>query len=251
MTNTKQDIVLIEFHETGIPFHESFSPFCLKVHRTLQYLGLPYTVDREGRPDTIKKVNPKGQLPVMRIGDEYVSDSTNIVTRLESHTGISLSGTSARMGADARLWEEMADSAVYGFVVSARWSCEENWPRVREALFGGIPKPLRGLISGSIRKRVVSGTIARDVWRGGPSECWSRLDGLLDDFDTRLEGSTFFLGDTLTRADIALFAQLQSFRTSLTPRQKTMVESREHLTAWLDRVDLATRARTVTEARAA
>lgn len=234
-------LTLLEFDETGIPFIESFSPFCLKVHRTLGYLKLPYSVERPGAPGDIKRINPKGQLPVLTVGDEHVIDSTNIVDRLEREARISLSGGTPAIAAEARLWEEMADGALYGFVVCARWCDEENWKRTREAYFAGVPGLLRGLIANSVRKKVMGMMVARDVWRGGPEECWSRLASLLADFEVRAPETGFFLGEELTRADIALFAQLQSFRTVLTPVQKAMVEKHPRLVAWLDRVDLATR----------
>jgi glutathione S-transferase len=53
--------------------------------------------------------------------------------------------------------------------------------------------------------------------------------------------SGFWLGPRLSVADVALFAQLHSLRTSLTPWQRDSVEARESLRQWLDRVDVATR----------
>lgn len=235
------DLRLVDFPETGLSTHESFSPFCVKVHRALRYLALPYTVERSD-PRAVRKLNPKGQLPVLRVGDEIVVDSTLILTRLEQVAGRSLSGRSRAEAAEARLWEELADGALYGFVVSARWADDDNWPRTREAYFAGVPMPIRRLVAERIRAGVVREVVARDVYRGGPTECWSRLEELLDDFDARAPSEGFFLGDTPTRADIALFAQLHSFRTDLTPAQRALVAQRPRLTAWLDRVDVATRA---------
>jgi hypothetical protein len=45
------------------------------------------------------------------------------------------------------------------------------------------------------------------------------------------------LGERIGVADVALFAQLRSFYTPLTPRQASSVRGRPRLAAWLHRVD--------------
>jgi glutathione S-transferase len=239
MTKTNQ-LTLLEFDPTGLSSHESYSPFCMKVHRALRVAGLSYQT-RATFPAAAKKYNTKGQLPVLMVDDEPVADSTNILNRIELLTGASLSGPNGEVAAEARLWEEMADGALYGYVVASRWADDANWQRTRAAYFGGLPPVVRSIVPNRLRARVVATLVARDIWRGGSHECWSRLSALLDDFERRAPETGFFLGDTLTRADIALFAQLHSFRTDLTPVQRDQVAKRKRLSAWLDRVDAVTR----------
>jgi glutathione S-transferase len=119
------------------------------------------------------------------------------------------------------------------------------------AYFAGVPGLIRNLIANRVQKEVVQRLVARDIWRGGPEECWTRLAVILDDLDTRAPETGFFLGPDLTRADLALFAQLHSFRTALTPVQQAMVERRPRLVAWLDRVDEVTRGTNRRSARTA
>jgi glutathione S-transferase len=235
-------LTLLEVGDPGLPAHESYSPFCLKVHRALALLGLPYRRVCGPYPAAHRRHNATGQVPVLLLGEgpaqEAVADSTAIIARL---------GALAPPGRlpcppEALLWEELADTALGGFVVAARWADARNWPATRRAFFGGMPTPLRALVPGRLRARTVRGLVARDVWRAGPEACWARLSALLDALEARAPGRGAWLGgEALSVADVSLFAPLHSLRTPLTPWQAAEVAARPRLTAWLDRVDAATR----------
>ncbi len=169
-------LVLCELGETTVPGLESYSPFCLKVHRGLKYLGLPYE-RRHGMPNSFKKYHPTGQVPVLLIGDtEAVGDSTDILKRIQTLAGRTFHGTNdPKLAAEAVLWEELADNALAGFVMASRWADDRNWPRFRDAAFAGMPGLLRSVIGGQVRKRIVKGLVARDIWRAGPEVCWRRF----------------------------------------------------------------------------
>ncbi len=242
MKNTHPSLVLCELADPGIPGLESFSPFCLKAHRALKLAGLPYE-RRHGRgPDAFKAHNPSGQVPVLLVDGEAVFDSTRIVARIDALSGGALEG---RLDAPARgeawLWEELADTALNGFVVAARWADDRNWPLVREAYFGGAPWVVRAAIAPRIRARVVGALVARDVWRAGADACWSRFLATLNHLDARAPSSGFWVGAQPSVADLAIFAQLHSLRTHLTRFQGEQLALRTRLTAYLDRVDAATR----------
>jgi hypothetical protein len=51
---SKHQLVLCELADAGLPSHESFSPFCIKVHRALRVVGLAY-LRRHG---SVLKVGP-------------------------------------------------------------------------------------------------------------------------------------------------------------------------------------------------
>lgn len=237
---TTPPLTLVELADAGLPRHESYSPFCLKAHRALRLLGLPYTRRTENDPRRLRPLNPKGQAPVLLVGDEVVADSTDIVARLQVLAGRSLVPADRRLAAEARLVEELADTAVNAYLVAARWADERNWPRTREAYFTAMPRLVRAVVPNRLRAGVVERLIAREVWRGGASECWRRFGALLDDLDARAPDTGGWLGDDYGLADVALFGQLHSFRTPLTPWQWDQVATRARLTAWLDRVDIAT-----------
>jgi glutathione S-transferase len=234
-------LVLCEIGETTVPGLESYSPFCLKVHRGLKYLGLPYE-RRHGLPDSFKKHHPTGQVPVLLIGDnEAVGDSTDILKRLQTLAGRTFHGTDdPKLAAEAVLWEEFADNALGGFFMASRWADDRNWPRMRDAVLGGMPALLRGLLGARIRQRIVKGLVARDIWRAGPEVCWRRFQETLDALDARAPEEGFWLG-TFSTADIALFSLLHGLRNELTPWQREQIAARPRLTRYLDRVDVATR----------
>jgi glutathione S-transferase len=221
---------------------ESWSPFCLKVHRALRLAGLRYERRHGSRPGEWRRLNPRGQVPVLLVGDEPVFDSTAILRRLDAISGGALTLGDADADAEAWLWEELADTSLNGFLVAARWADDANWPRVRAEYFGGMPAPVRAIVPRLLRRGVVRGLVARDVWRGGPEACWSRFDRLLDDLERRAPATGFWCGPRPCVADVALFGQLQSLRTSLTRGLGARVESHPRLRAWLDRVNARTAA---------
>ena len=78
------------------------------------------------------------------------------------------------------------------------------------------------------------------MWRAGGEVCWQRFAVVLDDLDAHIAGQPYWLGETRSIADIAVFAQLHSMRTPLTPWQHGELKQRPALTAWLDRMQAET-----------
>ena len=233
-------LVLCETGDPGVPGLESHSSYCVKAHRGLKYLGLPYE-RRFGIPASFKKYNPTGQVPVLLVADEAVSGSSDILRRIQQLAGRTFHGTDdPKLAAEAHIWEEYADTAVNGFLVAARWADERNWPRVRESFFRPLPPLMRPLIALGFRRKLVASLMARDVWRAGEATCWRKWNEQLDALELRSPTEGFWLG-RFTVADIALFSHLHSFRQEETPWQRDQVAARPRLSAWLDRVDAHTR----------
>ena len=232
--------VLCEVGDPGIAGLESFSPFCLKVHRALKVLGLPYT-SRHGRPDQFKHLNRTGQIPVLLSDDKPVADSTEIVKHIQQYSSRNLTPSdNPTLTAQAWLWEEFADTVIYGFVVACRWADEENWQRTKAAFFSPLPFLLRDMVAAGVRKKILNSLTARDVWRAGAPACWARLANLLRDLDTCAPTRGYWVGESLSIADIALFAQLHSLRTPLTPVQAQELAQYPNLSAYLDRIQQET-----------
>jgi glutathione S-transferase len=224
-------LVLCELVDTKLAGVESYSPFCLKAHRALKAAGLPYERRHGSRPASFRRHNPTAQVPVLLVDDTAVADSTEILRRI-----VALRPSAIAAGAEAWLWEELADSALYGFVVAARWADERNWPLTRATYFAKMPSLVRAIVSSRLRKRVIGTLIGRDVWRAGADRCWARFETLIDQLDARAPERGWWCGGALSVADIALFAQLHSLRTPLTAPQATSLARRKRLSAWLDRV---------------
>jgi glutathione S-transferase len=245
---TSLPLVLCELGPTTVPGLESYSPFCLKIHRALNLAGLTYT-SRRGAPRDFRDLNAAEQLPILLLDPEtrrreVVCDSTSIVRRiiqLAPHCRLEPNDPRAR--AEAWLWEDWADRAMNGWLVMARWMEEDNWPRVREAYFGGAPWFVRTFIVPRIRAKVRSSLRARDVIRSGIARAREDFERALDHLEARApEGGFWVTSDRPSVADLAIFAQVHSLRTELTPKQARAIKRRPALTDWLDRVDEATRA---------
>lgn len=241
MTRNQPALTLCELTDPKIDGLESYSPFCIKIHRALRFAGLTYDRRLGRAPGDFKALNPTGQVPVLLVDGAPVSDSTRILQRIEALTGVFTYGLDARERAEAWLWEEFADTALNGFLVSARWAFDENWVLLRDAYFGAAPWFVRRWIAPTLRKKVVRSLVARDVWRAGRQACWSRFRETLDALETRAPEGGFWVSGTPSVADVALFGQLHSFRTPLTPAHAEEVAKRTRLCAYVDRVDAETR----------
>jgi glutathione S-transferase len=235
------ELTLCELQDTGNAAIESWSPFCLKVHRALRAAGLRYARQTTANPATWRHYNPTGQVPVLLVDGVPVADSTRILARIETLGGRPLLPSDPRLRAEALLWEELADTGLNAFLVAARWADDRNWPATRMAYFGGMPAPVRAIVPALLRRKVIKALVARDVWRRGAEDCWDRFETLVDALGERAPKIEFWSGDRVGVADVALFGQLQAFRSELTPWQRDCVEARPRLVAWLDRVDAATR----------
>jgi glutathione S-transferase len=220
---------------------ESFSPFVLQVARALKLAKLPF----EQRPVNmlkLKKLNPRGQLPVLTIEGENIAESARVLRRIEAiKPGALTAGLDARGVADSWLWKEFADSSLYPYVLGTRWADDRGWSVVREKFFASMPAMIRPLIAPSVRKGILNNLKERDFLRGGLADCYEHMGRVLDDLDLRAPEQGFWIGTSVSVADIALFGHLHSLRLPLTPWQAEVLASRERLARYLDRVDAATR----------
>jgi glutathione S-transferase len=232
-------LVLCEFPDPGLPTHESYSPFCLKVHRALRAAGLRYERRHGPGPMAFKDLNPALQVPVLLVDGEPVHDSTRILARIET-LAPPARPLDARTRAEALLWEELADVSLSGFLVASRWADERNWPSTEAAYFGAMPPAVRADVVPGLRANVLDGLYKRDVWRLGAEACWRRFEEVLDQLEARAPDEGYWVGPSLSAADFGLFAQLYSFCTALTPWQHEALRRRPRLARYVDRVDAAT-----------
>jgi glutathione S-transferase len=240
MPTTSPTLVLCDFPaNTGDPRWASFSPFVVEVDRALRIAKLPFR--REQVPITkIKKLNPTGQLPVLLVDQEPVADSTLILHRIEILApGSMTGGLDARGVAEAWLWEEFADTALYPHVLTARWADERGWPVPRKAFFGGLPPVIRDLVASVVRRKTLQALVGRDFTRAGLGPWEARLQRVLDALEARAPESGFWLGPKPSAADIGLFGHLHALRLPQLPWRKAEVDRRARLSRWLDRVEAA------------
>jgi glutathione S-transferase len=243
MTTPAPTLTLFDFPATtGLDGWESFSPFVLQVSRGIRLTKVPFATTQVNMMK-LKDINPLGQLPAVAFGEEKVAGSTRILERLEAMVpGSMTGGLDARGVAEAWLWKEFADTALYPYVLTTRWVDDRGWPVPRERFFAVLPAPLRAFVPGMVRRSMKKKLIERDFTRGGIDACYARMRRVLDSLDARAPDEGFWIGPRATVADLGLFAQLHSLRLPLIPWQAEEVAGRKRLTRYLDRVDAATAA---------
>ena len=241
MTPSLPPLKLCDFPaRTGHDGWISFSPYVLEVERALNLAKLPFEHKRVKFLE-IRDINPAGQLPVLVIGAENVPDSTRILHRIETLSpGALTGGLDAQKTAEAWLWEEFADTALYPYVLASRWVDDRGWLIVRDAFFRWLPAPVRAVVSPLVRRKMAQRLVERDFLRGGLDTLYERMDCVLDELELRAPADGFWIGPRASVADLGLFAQLHSLRLPGLWLAEVL-QKRERLTRYLDRVDAVTR----------
>lgn len=238
---SRTELVLCDLGPSCEPGLESYSPYCLKVHRALKLAALPYATRAGKMPSDFTHVNPAGQVPVLLVGSEPVCDSTAILARIEEMAPGSLVPADPRARAESWIWEDWADRALSGYVLASRWVDRRNWTTTRAVLFGKAPWLVRALVAPMIRRKVVGSLVARDVLRAGETALWDDFRRVLDHLEERAPRRGFWVSDAPSVADLGLFAQLRQMRSALlSPWQSRQIALRPNLDDWMDRVDRAT-----------
>ena len=221
---------------------ESLSPFCVKIHRALKFHGLSYERRYALRPSDHKKYNPMGQVPVLLIDSKPVPDSTAILQALEGLSSKSLLPKDPRQRAAAWLWEDYADRVLGYYVFAARWFDDRNWAALADEQFRTLPPLLKPWLPKVFRRRILKRMSHMEFIRAGQDGCWEMFRQHLDKLEDRVPDSGFWIGDEMTVADIGLFGILHCLRSELSPWQMNEINRRSRMRAWLDRIDVMTRA---------
>ncbi len=234
-------LTLLDFPRSPYEGWDSLSPFVLKAIRALRFARLPFTHEHVPLLAVPFKT-PRGQLPVLRVGDEVLADSSAILERIDGvlAPGVLSARLDTRARAEAWLWEDYADSTLYPFVLAARWHDDASWARMKPAMFGGVPLPLRAGLASFVRHGILSRLVTSDFTRAGIGDCFARLEKVLDGLEARAPQSGFWVGATLSVADLALFGQLHTLRSPVSQASVAKLAARRTLSAYLDRVGAAT-----------
>jgi len=212
------------------------SPFCVKAIWLLNLSGQPW--GREDLADPRKM--PHGKLPAIRMNGRIVPDSDNIRRALETLGADFDTGLSALDRANARAFIRMAEEHMYFHQVLDRWALDHVWPTIRDTYFAMIPRPLRGIVTGRLRKALIRGMHAQGLGRLTERQRLDRLEPDLRAIATRLEASPFLFGNAPTSADASVGAMLGGMRA--TPFE-TLLQQRiandAKLSAYVDRCSAA------------
>lgn len=218
------------------------SPYCDKVRRILHVKGLPYTahnVSMQAAVTQRTKVNRTGKLPAIRDDGNAVGDSTDIALYLEEkYPQPPLLPQDPQLRAMALILEDWADESLYFYELYLRFTVSRNADKwvpiltandsdlVQRASRFVIPRHMKGILAKQGLGRKSYAQVVADMERHA------------DTVEDMLDGRDWLVGDKLSLADIAVFAQWFCIRGAV--EGEKAVDAHPHLAKWMERVDQAT-----------
>ncbi|MDW4498142.1 glutathione S-transferase family protein [Sulfitobacter sp. D35] len=214
----------------------SASPFCTKAAWLLNAAGEDWR--REDVLDPRKM--PHGKLPVIRTEDRLVADSDAIRAFLEDRGARFEEGLSDVDRANARAFIRMAEEHLYFHLLQDRWGSDAVWAEVREAFFSEVPRPVRGLLSGIVRRDLLKAVRAQGTGRLTEPERMARIEPDLQAISTRLWQGAYLFGARPSAADASVAAMLSGMRaTPVETRLQQRVATDTQICNYIDRVTQA------------
>jgi glutathione S-transferase len=205
-------------------------PYTEKCRRALVMKGLAFELREPSGPDDYRRFSPKtGLLPVMTVDGELVSDSTDILLRLdEIQPEPPLVSSDPIVAAQQRHLEDWADE-------SFLWYFQE-WRRLERAQQAAAQPGRRPRILHTLTRRLRperSPTLATDeILRG--------VEARLDDLLNLLGSRPFFYADAPSMADLTIYGMLASLSGDTIPGVAAQIAKRPRLLDYMRRVEEAT-----------
>jgi glutathione S-transferase len=199
--NAESTLVLYQYSgDSELP---SISPPCTKVLLALRLLDAPHTVVVVSGPGDVKRVSATGRLPALDIGGQFVTDSVQILDRLEEHLGRSLSPSAPDARARDRAWEYFAGDSLYWLGLYTRWLVAPNRERMLRALFPGA---LKRLVFGAVlHRRIRARSLAQGIGYRSEAEVREEFARMLEVLVHALGDDAFLSGGEVPgRGDLAV-----------------------------------------------
>jgi glutathione S-transferase len=218
------------------------SPFCDKVRRVLRYKRQPFTTREVSLLETVTAIrsrNPAGKLPFVEREGERVCDSTDIALWAERTfpTPSLYPSDPAKRGLCHAL-EDWADESLYFLEMYLRFMLPHNAKKWVPVLSHADNAAMRALAPSLVPHVIAKRVKAQGLGTKSPETILRDLDRHIDAIAGMLDGGPYLLGDALTVADIAVFAQL--FCIGGADEGASAIGKRAAVCAWMDRVDAAT-----------
>jgi glutathione S-transferase len=219
------------------------SPFCDKIRRILHVKRIPYEV-REIPPSqsltAVRRVNRVGKLPAIEHEGRVVADSTDIAYYLEERfPDPPLLPKHPLERALVHVLEDWADESLYFYEMTLRFALPHNRRRWLPELtkydppwFQRVAPVAMPLVFGSRVRGQGVGKKSRAALVADVERHTAAIDGLVGDGE-------WLVGNRLTLADVAVFAQLFCIRGS--DEGAEIVARFPRVAAWMERVDTTTR----------
>lgn len=220
------------------------SPFCDKVRRAMHVKGVAYRSEPVPLLATVgwyrRRVNPARKVPALVHAGRTIVDSTAIAEYLEAtFPGPSLFPDDPVERARCHILEDWADESLYFYQKLFKFMVGDNastWvPRFSrfDSAFG------RAVLARVLVGRQARQLDAQGLGRKPFSAIEADLVRLVGSVDAMLSSREWLVGERLSLADIAVFAQLDCLRGS--PEGAVIVDRFADVSSWLARVDALTR----------
>lgn len=211
------------------------SPFVVKAICLLNMSGQPWKREMVD----VRKM-PKAKLPVLKVGMRMIPDSENIRTYLEQQGADFDNGLTDTERAASRAFIRMAEEHLYFHQVADRWLRDDVWAITRNVIFDVIPKPVRRLITGQLRKKLKAGMYVQGIGRFTEIERAERVAKDLEAIKLQLGGNPYLFGNSPTAADASVCPILSGLASIQLPTEVSdLVKKDGALTAYIARMRAA------------
>ncbi len=214
------------------------SPFVDKVERVLRYKGLDFASETLSIADykARESIHPSAKCPLLEHDGTIVGDSTQICLYLEeTFPEPALIPSNRRSRGLCMMLEDWADESLYFHEMRLRITMPHNARRILPSMVTGEPAWMRKFAMRVIPHAVKMTLHIQGMGRRDEDTFIADIGRHLDSVESALSRSAFLVGNTLTLADIAVFAQVACILQSDEGDAAAAPLSR--LRAWYKRVD--------------
>jgi glutathione S-transferase len=203
------------------------APFTEKCRRALILKNVEFELREPSGPEDFARWSPEtGLLPVMKVDGELVSDSTNILLRLdELYPEPPLLSPDPTVAGQQRNLEDWADE-------SFLWHFQQ-WLRMARDGRGTTPPSARS----SSMRRLRAWLKAGGTWERPQTALLRSIDDRLGDLVNLLGTRRFFYADRVSMADLAVYGMLFTVRSDSIPGSARLLAMRPTLREFMLRVE--------------
>ena len=226
-----------------ILYQTEISPLCDKVRRILTWKRVPYEVKNLRILQTITRVNrlnPISRVPTLDDDGKVIANSADIARHLEERfpePPLVPHATAER--ALVQILEDWADQSLYFYEARLRFTFAANVERTADLLLAGEEAGLIRRIGALAAPRTMRNILAKQgIGRKSEEEVLRDVARHAEAIAGWLGTREWLVGDRLTLADIAVFAQLAAIRA--TNEGEKILTAQPTVLSWMERVDRAT-----------
>ena len=212
------------------------SPFVLKLLVFLELADIPYET-RAGL-GYVRRA-PKGKLPYIREGDQYMGDSELIIEHLNEERDHPLGDQmDAKESASLRGLTKMLDENLYFVMVYLRWADPDGWETyTRPNFFGNMKWPMSSILPNLLQRGVKKTLHGQGIARHTKEQIVDIGRKDLEAISDYLGDKAFIAGEEPCTADATVFSFVSAFCDAPHPSPlRDLVLNDERLMAYVNRM---------------